>query len=40
MPGAIARAGLAHAVLALDSIGDEILARAARDGRAPRRKAA
>lgn len=38
MPGAIARAGLAHAVLPLASIGAEILARSNR--RAPRRKAA
>ena len=38
MPGAIARAGLAHAVLPLADIGGEILARANR--RASRRKAA
>jgi len=38
MPGAIARAGLAHAVLPLAGIGTEILARSSR--RAPQRKAA
>jgi len=38
MPGAIARAGLAHAVLPLAGLGAEILARSNRRG--PRRKAA
>ena len=38
MPGAIARAGLAHAVLPIAEIGDDILARANR--RTPRRRAA
>ena len=38
MPGAVARAGLAHGVLPLDALGEEILARATR--RAPRRRAA
>jgi two-component system chemotaxis response regulator CheB len=38
MPGVVARAGLAHAVLPLGALSEEILARATR--RAPRRRAA